>query len=368
MQVAIVGPIHPYRGGIAYYTALLAQHFRQSHSVCVYSFQQLYPAWLFPGRSQYDPSPPTYPDLDTNYWLIPWWPPSWWRVQRAWAVRQPQVVIIQWWVPFMAPMTVGLARAARNTSARVVMLCHNVLPHERAGLDAWLSRWALSHADRLVVHSTRDQAQAQQLLPAIPSRVVALPSYGALKSQGWTRGQARAYLGMDGPIALFFGLVRPYKGLMDLLEAMANVPVNIHLLVVGEVWGSIEPYQSRVAALNLKQRVSFINRYVTNEEANIYFAAADVVILPYREATGSAVLQLAFGLGVPVIATRAGGMDEAVEDGKTGFLVEPADVRGLAKAITRFFKEERAAEFRQAIAAQAGRFAWATVEAAILSE
>lgn len=366
MNIALVGPVYPYRGGIAHYTALFAQHLRQRHSVRLYSFKQQYPRWLFPGRSQHDPGSSPVSALAAHHWLIPWWPPTWAQVQRDWATWQPDVVIIQWWVPFMAAMTASLTHTAHQVQSRVVMLCHNVLPHERAGWDKPLVRWALHGADRLVMHSTRDQAKARQLLPTMPTRVVALPSYGALRSTTHTREQAQTTLGLTGRVILFFGFVRPYKGLMDLLNALPSIDNDIRLLVVGEIWGDAEPYHACVLALGLQARVQFVDRYVTDEEAALYFAAADLAVLPYRSATGSAVLQLAFGLGVPVVATRTGGMDEAVDDGVTGFLVDPGDVAGLANAIRRFFDENRAADFRAAIQRQAGRFSWAAAEAAVL--
>lgn len=366
MKIALVGPIYPYRGGIALYTALLAKQLSQRHSVRIYSFKQQYPRWLFPGRSQHDPGPPPSAALDAQYSLIPWWPSTWAQVQRDWQTWRPDVVVIQWWVPFMAAMTASLAHTAHQLQSRVVMLCHNVLPHERAGWDKPLIRWALRGADQLVMHSTRDQAKAQQLLPTMPTRVVALPSYGALHSTIPTREHAQTTLGLTGRVILFFGFVRPYKGLLDLLNALPAVDKDIRLLVVGEIWGEAEPYQACVAALGLQDRVQFIDRYVTDEEAALYFAAADLAVLPYRSATGSAVLQLAFGLGVPVVATRTGGMDEAVDDGVTGFLVAPGDVAGLARAIQRFFDEQHAASFRAAIQQQAERFSWAAMEAAVL--
>lgn len=367
LKIALVGPVYPYRGGIALYTALFAQQLSQQHSVRVYSFRQQYPSWLFPGRSQHDPGPPPRAMLDAHYWLIPWWPPTWVQVQRDWESWWPDVAVIQWWVPFMAAMTASLVHTARQLHVRVVILCHNVVPHERAGWNKPLIRWALRNCDQLVLHSARDQVNAQSLLPDMPTRVVPLPSYGALHSTAPTREQAQTTLGLVvGRVVLFFGFVRPYKGLMDLLNALPAIDNDIRLLVVGEIWGDAEPYHACVTALNLQQRVQFVDRYVTNEEAALYFAAADLAVLPYRSATGSAVLQLAFGLGVPVVATRTGGMDEAVDDGVTGFLVDPGDVAGLAHAIQRFFTEQCAADFRAAIQQQAKRFSWAAVEAAVL--
>jgi glycosyltransferase involved in cell wall biosynthesis len=223
-----------------------------------------------------------------------------------------------------------------------------------------LVRMALRQADRLIVHTTAERDQARALLPKTAIEVVPLPTYVGFESDRWTRDTARAALKVDGRVLLFFGLVRPYKGLFDLIDALPRVlhEIDVKLLVVGEIWGGGDRYRSRVNELNLQPHVQFVDRYVSNDEATMYFAATDLVVLPYREATGSAVVQLAFGLGVPVVATRAGGMGEVVEDGVTGFLVEPQDVEGLSAAIIRFFREDRAVAFRAAVEHRRGRFSW----------
>jgi glycosyltransferase involved in cell wall biosynthesis len=269
-------------------------------------------------------------------------------------------LVIQWWVPFMAPMTAWLLARARSMDIQSTLICHNVLPHEQSRIDQAAVRWALRRADRLIVHTTAQQALAQRLIPGSATSIVPLPSYGAFHSDAWTRERARAQLNLAGNVILFFGLVRPYKGLQDLIDAMPAVlrEIDATLLVVGEIWGDAALYHSRVAELGLQAEVQFVDRYVSNEEAAMYFAAADLAVLPYRAATGSAVLQLAFGLGVPVVATRTGGMDEVVQDEVTGYLVEPGNVDGLARAIARFFREEHAVSFRAAIVTAQARFGW----------
>jgi glycosyltransferase involved in cell wall biosynthesis len=367
LRAVVVGPTYPHRGGIAHYTALLASHLNKRHATRVYSFQRLYPQWLFPGRGQFDPGSPLLVHIEANRWLIPWWPPSWWRVQRDWSTWQPTVVVIQWWVPFMAPMTAWLATQARRKGVQVAMLCHNVLPHERSWLDGALVRLALSRADRLIVHGEPDRDRARRLLPNCQVDVVPLPSYAGLRSAAWSRERARSALDLNGQVVLFFGFVRPYKGLIDLLDALPAVlsETDVTLLVVGEIWGKAEEYHARVRALNLEARVKFVDRYVPNDEMEMFFAAADLAVLPYREATGSAVLQLAFGLGVPVVATRTGGMAEAVDDGQTGFLVDPGDVNGLSRAIARFFRENCGPAMRDRIARRSLDAGWDRLIAAI---
>ena len=370
MKIALVGPVFPYRGGIAHYTALLAAHLQRQHETRLYSFKQQYPRWLFPGRSQFDPSAVPLTPIVAQRWLTPWWPLSWQRVTHDWNVWQPNRVVIQWWVPFMAPMTMWLVDHARQKGSRSILICHNVLPHEQSRLDEILAHLALRHADRLIVHSHAQQSLAHTLLPGCVTTVIPHPSYADFRSDTWSRARAREELGLTGHILLFFGLVRPYKGLLDLLEALPTVvsEIDVTLLVVGEVWGDAAVYQARMKELGLAARVRFIDRYVSNDEAAMYFAAADLAVLPYREATGSGVLQLAFGLGTPVVATRTGGMDEVIEDEVTGFLVHPGDTDGLGRAIVRFFREDRAASFRAAIARAQIRFEWDGLVDVIVSE
>lgn len=369
MKIAVVGPVYPFRGGIAHYTDLLARHLAQEHTVRIYSYQRQYPRWLFPGRTQLDPGPPPAAEVETRRWLVPWWPATWARAVGDWRQWGAELIVAQWWVPFMGPMMGWLLRGARGQRLPAIAICHNVLPHERGRLDEALARLALGPAAGLLVHSEQEAVTARALLPGRPVRVAPMPRYGLQGTAPRTRAQARAELDVHGRTLLFFGFVRPYKGLLDLLEAMPAVVERCQasLLVVGEIWGDAEPYYARVRQLGLEQRVRFVNRYVTNAEAAVYFAAADLVVLPYRHATGSAATQLALAFGAPVVATRAGGLAEAIEDGVTGYLVEPSDVAGLAAAIERFFVEERAEDFRCAIERQHARFSWANVGDAILA-
>jgi glycosyltransferase involved in cell wall biosynthesis len=360
MKIAVVGPVYPFRGGIAHYTMLLTSHLAVEHETRLYSFERQYPAWLFPGRSQFDPSEKPLAAVAARRWLVPYWPFGWRRVTTDWSIWRPVRVIIQWWVPFMAPMTAWLLARARRWSIHSTLICHNVLPHERSRIDALIVGQVLSRADRLIVHTHSEYAQARALLPSTPIAVTPHPTYADFQSAAWRRDAARVALNLDGKVLLFFGLIRPYKGLLDLIETLPAVlkQVDVTLLIIGEIWGDAALYHDKVGALGLADRVRFVDRYVPDAEVAMYFAAADLAVLPYREATGSGVMQLAFGLGVPVVATRTGGMDEVVQDEVTGFLVNPRDVNGLAHAIVRFFREERADEFRRNIRAGQAKFGW----------
>ena len=368
MNIAIVGPCFPHRGGIAHYTSLLAANLSRRCPTRLYGFEQQYPIGLFPGRSQIEPSSIPLVDVDSRRWLIPWLPSSWQKVSRDWMMYKPGLVIFQWWVPFMAPMTAWLIRQARRLEISTTVICHNVLPHEKNPLDGLVVRWALSHADRLFVHSFDDQSLAKKLLPHIQIERVSHPSYQAFKTPTWTREEARAALKIDGNVALFFGMIRPYKGLQDLLDALPAVlsQIDLTLLMVGEVWGDAKSYHRKIKQLGLESQVRVIDRYISNDDVAMYFAAADLVVLPYRYATGSGVLQLALGLGVPVVASRTGSFAEEIQDGENGFLVEPGNESELANAIVRFFREGHAATFRDAIQRNRARFEWDALIDALL--
>jgi glycosyltransferase involved in cell wall biosynthesis len=368
MRIVILGPTYPFRGGIAHYTALLAQHLAVTHEVTLLSFAGQYPLPLYPGRTDRDPSRQVVGG-PAEHLLAPLRPWTWWRTARRVATLEPRLFIVQWWVPWWAPsVAVVTALVRRWTDARQVFICHNVLPHDGGGrlTRAWVSL-ALRHGDAFVVHAESDEASLRRILPprdadkacivqaVLPFHTIASPVDPRL---------ARQVLGLpaEAAVALFFGFVRPYKGLAHLIdgvaEALATVP-DLHLVVAGEFWQPVAAYRHHAEARGVTERVHIFDRYVPNEEVGPYFAAADVVVLPYVAASQSGVVTLAAQFGRPVIATATGGLPEAVLDGRTGLIVPPGDAHALAAALARFFAEPGLAErLRTGVAATADRFSW----------
>jgi glycosyltransferase involved in cell wall biosynthesis len=349
VNIVLIGPTHPFRGGIAHYTTLLALHLSEHNALCFLSFRKQYPKRLFPGRSDRDPSEQALTG-GAERLLSPLAPWTWWRTARRMAETRPELVIVQWWVPFWAPSLAALAFLARRwTDARVVFVCHNVLPHEGGRWwERFLIRLALARADAWILHSDRDEAALRALLPHhVARREAASPGGRAIHrallplhtiSEPIDRDRARRRLNLPAaaPVALFFGFVRPYKGLIHLIDALpalrARLP-ELRLLVAGEFWEPAEGYLERARALGQAEHIQIDDRYIPNEDVGAYFAAADVLVMPYIQATQSGVVTLAIEHGLPIVATRVGGLPESVEDGRTGLIVPPVDPAALAEAI-----------------------------------
>lgn len=354
VRICVVGPTYPYRGGIAHYTTLLVRHLRESgHWTQLYSFTRQYPRWLFPGKTDKDPSAVPL-RVDCEYVLDPINPLTWWRLYRKVRADAPDLLLLQWWVPYWTPsLTVIAQLVKRNTSTPVAFICHNVVPHDGGGvLDRRLSLVVLRQGDGYIVHSEQDRYRLLALLPNANVVKTQIPSYAevAQREHGSAAASAalrqRLGIAVDVPVMLFFGFVRPYKGLEYLVQALPHVlkERNVHLLVVGEFWSSPEFYQRYAEELGVTAAMTIVNQYVPNEDLEPYFDMADVVVLPYVSATQSAVAQLAFGFGKPVITTRVGGLHEVVRDGVDGLIVPPQDERALAEAIIRFYTDDTPAQ------------------------
>lgn len=371
MKVAILGPTHPHRGGIAQNTTLLARALAARHELAMISFRRLYPGLLFPGTTQFDRSeaailPPVAPEplLDSVN------PFTWRAAGLRLRALAPEVLIVPWWHPFFGP-SVGLAaRTARRGpgAPKRIFLCHNVEPHEATPLDRALAGYGLGAADGFLVHARSEAERLRSRARGRPVRVHPLPAYEIFSARPPARAAARAALGIgEARTLLFIGYVRPYKGLADLLEALrlARPDAWDLLLVVGEFYEPRERYRALLEDARLREKVRVVDRYVANEEVATYFAAADAVALPYRSATGSGIAQIAYGAGVPVIATRTGGLEEVVEEGVSGLLVAPEQPAALARAVERFFDEGLGPRLREGVARVRGRYTWSGLVEAI---
>ncbi|MFC2031599.1 glycosyltransferase, partial [Chloroflexota bacterium] len=343
MRLALIGPVYPYRGGIAHYTTRLAQAIRQrGHDLLLVSFSRQYPQWLFPGKSDKDSSQKPIEAGEAQYWIDSINPLTW--LSTFWRIRsfRPDGIILQWWTTYWALAWFLLMALFHGfLHCPVIVICHNVLPHEARWWDPWLVRLVLRWGALLTTQSAEEREKLLGLLPGAHVEICPHPVYDFLSDQQTSRETARSQLSLPAgvPILLCFGVVRPYKGLRDLLMALPAVRAELAqvlLVVAGEFWEDKQSYSELVRQLGVEESVLIDDRYIPNEEVALLFSAADLLVAPYREVTGSGSVQMARGLGLPVVTTRVGDMAEAVR-GQAALLVPPADPEALAAGIIHHF-------------------------------
>ncbi|HEV2104547.1 MAG TPA: glycosyltransferase, partial [Candidatus Eisenbacteria bacterium] len=357
-RLALLGPLHPWRGGLAQYLGLLGGALGAYAEVRAVTFTRQYPGLLFPGTAQLDPAaaPPPFPTAALLDSIGPW---SWRRAAAHLERFAPAAVVLKWWMPFFAPAFASAVGPLRRRGTRVVLVCDNLVPHERRFLDGALTAWMLRNSDGYLVMSDAVERDLERLKPGAPRRRVAHPFYAQFDRGRHTRESARARLGLSGEVALFFGYVRRYKGLDTLLAAWPKVRAArpVTLVVAGEFYEPAEPYRALAAAAG-DGAVRLLDRYVPDDEVEALFKAADVVVLPYHSGTQSGVTHVAYALGVPVIATRVGGIGEIVVDGETGLTCPPGDPDALAATVLRFFAAGLAPAMAPHIAALRAAHSW----------
>ena len=325
------------RGGIAQFGAGLARAAETAGArALVLAYSRLYPRWTTPGRQPPEPAPGDH-DLDVVDGLVPWRPRTWRAAARTLDAAGSELLVVQWWSPITGPCVWWLVRNARRAGRRVVVVCHNARPHER--FPAWriLTRSALGSADVLVALSEPVAAELRALLPAMRPRVLGHPPNLAVATaarEEIERWRTRLDVG-HGPVVLFFGNVRAYKGLPDLIEAWPTV-VRAHptatLVIAGTFFEPTARYERRLAQLGVGDSVRLHPEYVPADEVAGLLGAADLLVLPYRSASQSGVTALAAAAGCPVVATAVGGLPEALPPGCA--TTPPADPAMLAAAVS----------------------------------
>jgi glycosyltransferase involved in cell wall biosynthesis len=329
VRVAFLGVSPDSRGGIAQFGRGLAERVAEDAEILVIGYRQLYPRFTRPGRQAADPSR-RRGRLEHRSIPVPWLPWTWRATTAALTEFRPDAVVVQWWSPLFGPCVRWIARRARRRNASVLVMCHNYRPHERFPFWRRISRAALSQAHALAAFSERVAEETTRLVPGVPMHVGALPPLIAADAGP----DATAPSGLpDGPLILFFGNVRAYKGLEDLVAALPIVrrSVDAKLVVAGSFFEPFERYEGQVRELGVADAVRFLPDYIPDEQVPGLFAACDVVALPYRSASQSGVLGQAALAARPVVATRVGSLPQAI--GERGVLVAPSDPAALAAGL-----------------------------------
>lgn len=374
-RIIIVGPAWPYRGGIADFNERLAHEFqREGHEVSIYTFTLQYPSFLFPGKTQYSSSPaPEKLHIERRVNSIN--PFNWIRVGRAIRRERPDLVMIRFWLPFLAPCLGTIARVIRQgrkgKGVKVVALLDNVVPHERRIGDRPFARYMISSVGGYVAMSESVLGDARSFdSKDKPFALTPHPLYDNFGAKV-SRSEAMKYLGLESDCRyiLFFGLIRDYKGLDLLLEAFADSRLRnkkVKLIVAGEFYGNAERYEEQERNLNLSEHIVWRKEFIPADQVRYFFAAADLVAQPYKSATQSGITQIAYHFERPMLVTNVGGLAEIVPHGRVGYVVRP-EVTDIADALVDFVEHRSEEDYRPGILEEKSKYAWSNMTSALFS-
>lgn len=362
-KIVLLGTTWPFRpGGIATFNERLARALiSKGDEVIIYTFSLQYPDFLFPGKSQYSDQPAPA-DLDIRIKVNSVNPFNWISIGRELRKLSPDVLVIRFWIPLMAPALGTIARIVRkNRCTRIISLTDNIVPHERRFGDLILTRYFLNSIDGFITLSHKVLEDLKKFRPSAPSLYTPHPLYDNF-SDAVSREEALAKLGLDPEYKylLFFGFIREYKGLDWLLTAFADPRLRefrIKLLVAGEYYTSGEKYERIIRDSQLENCVVMHTHFIADQMVPYYFSAADLIVQPYKSATQSGVTQVAYHFEKPILVTNVGGLGEIVPNKKVGYTVS-SDPGSIAEALVDFFENDRAGEFTENLRLEKGRFSW----------
>ncbi len=358
IKILLIGPCYPYRGGIALTMSYIYKALTDSQlfDLRFVNYKTLYPEFLFPGTTQYDDSDEHFVKVPSVRMLSSINPISWWQTAKYIEREQPDLVAIDWWQPFFGPtiffVTFLLSKKYKN---KILLITENVISHEARFVDRLLTKLGLRYASSFLAFSKKVESDLTDFKSNQMIYRSELPVYDwFVEAEPEDVERERKKLGFDkqNRVLLFFGYVRKYKGLDILIEAfhlLAKQHDDMRLLVCGEFYDNPKEYSDLIDKYQLKEKVVVVNQYIPNEEVTKYFELSDLVVQPYRSATQSGILNLAYGCTKPVVVTNVGGLQEFVSDGQTGIIVPTATPEAVFEGVNRFFELSKTVDFKHFI-------------------
>jgi len=359
-KITIVSAAYPLRGGIAHFAGLLYKELAKQFNVDVITFKRQYPSLLFPGKTQLE-SGESVDKIPTSIELDSINPLNWIRVGRKIRNAGPDLLILKYWMPFFAPAYGVISRIVRkNKKTKILAICHNVIPHEKKPGDLVITKFFFSTVDYFILLSNSVKDDLLSVVPQPNYTVLFHPVYSNF-GDSVTKEEAKQHLNIaEEKVLLFFGFIRDYKGLDVLLNAVAILKskIKFKLIIAGEFYSNEDKYLKLIDELKLKDWVILHNDFIPQDEVKYYFSACDVVVLPYKSATQSGIVQIANNFNKPMISTNVGGLGEVIENDKTGYLVEKENPGQLAEAILKYYNEKKELEFSSNIKLEQKKYSW----------
>ncbi len=358
-KITIISTAYPLRGGIAHYVGLLYKALSKKYSTDVVTFKRQYPKIFFPGKTQTEGD--EVEKIPTEILIDSINPLNWLRVGLKIKRRKPNLIIFKYWMPFFAPCFSTITRLAkRNGVTKALVICDNVIPHERKIGDLFLTKCFFKRVDYFV---TMSDSVSRDLLKVKPNAVYKTLFHPVYSNFGAPVPKAKALERLSikaQNTLLFFGFIRDYKGLDVLLKAVGILKkrLSFKLIIAGEFYVDRSKYIDLIDELGISDFVSLFEEFIPTSEVKYYFSAADAVVLPYKSATQSGIMQICNNFLKPVIATNVGGLGEIVKDDYNGYLVEPNNPNALAEAIEKFFQRKNKIDFAKNVKVESDKYSW----------
>lgn len=378
MKIAYLSTFFPFRGGIAQFNALLYRNFEKLNiPVSAYNFTTQYPEFLFPGQTQYSTSEDNADQIPTQRTISSINPISYLNTASQISKTKPDLLLMRYWLPFFAPALGTVAKKLKKKGTKSIVIVDNVIPHEKRFFDEAFTKYFLQHTDAYIVMSKSVEKELLERKPNAKYIFHPHPIYEHF-GQKIERKKALEKLGLseiegieDKKILLYFGFVRKYKGLDLLLEAFKNLEEkdNYFLIIAGESYLSDSENKELQNLLDnhpKKQNIDVRLRYVSDQEVNLLFSAADANVLPYRHATQSGVTAIAFHFEVPSVVTDVGGLRDLIEPYNAGTIAESVTPKAIQNAIEELFEKKETINYGENLRIFKETYSWENLAKKVL--
>jgi glycosyltransferase involved in cell wall biosynthesis len=360
-KIILLGSAYPYKVGSAQFNERLAKEFQyENYEIHIYTFTLQYPKFLFPGKTQFSSSE-TPKNLIIHRKINTINPFNWFKIGREIKKQKPDFIIIRYMMSFMAPSMGTIARISKkNKFTKVIGLIDNAIPHEKRFFDTFLSKFFFKSIDKFLYMSNKVK---NDLLNFGIEKGTAYCPHPLFDSYGDQISKEVALKNLDlnpqNKYILFFGIIREYKGLDILLEAITNEYFkqnNIKLIIAGEFYSDIQKYKDIITNNKLTDSVIIHNKFIPDNNVSSYFSVADILVLPYRSATQSGVTQVGFYYDKPMLVTNVGGLGELIDE-TIGYTVEPTSTE-IQNALLDFYQNNKTEKLTKGVSVKKEEFSW----------
>ena len=361
LKIFIIGPAFPLRGGPAQFNENLCLELnKEGHDAQIISYKLQYPNFLFPGSSQFEKSGSAPQDIKIHTILNTINPFNWLMVARFIRKQKPDFILFRYWLPFFGPCLGTIGKLVKSHT-KVLALTDNIIPHEKRIGDHVFTKYFVKNCDGFIAMSKvvlNDLSIFTQNLNKAYSPHPMYENYGDLISIDLARKKLN--LNPHDKIILFFGLIRHYKGLDILLEALAAPEIKnqgVKLLIAGEFYDDKNFYLQLIKKLNLQDCVIVHDKFIPNDEVRDYFCASNLVAQTYRNATNSGVTMVGYFYEKPMLVTNVGGLSEIVPNEVCGYVVEN-NCALISEKVVDFFANNRENEFVKNVKIEKKKYEW----------